>query len=149
MLLNLAVWHCPVASDLPVLSASQAPPYNGIHVGQCVPLVHIWSYSFSTSWYLAMACSARMRRAVSVATPTMMSTLVPAKPRNAVRCVMPSTSAGAADSAPRNNEPRMDMRVRVAVTYSAVCRPGRTAGIAAPPRLSCSDRSFGSSCRNV
>ena len=61
------------------------------------------SYSLST-WYLAMACSARVRRAVSVATPTMMSTEVPAKPRRDVRCVTLSTSAGiadVADTAPR------------------------------------------------
>lgn len=42
----------------------------------------------------------------------------------------------------------MDMRVRVAVTYSAVCLPGRTAGMAAPPRFSCSDKSLGSSCED-
>ena len=39
------------------------------------------------------------------------------------------------------------MLVSVDVTYSAVCLPGRTEGMAAPLFFSCSDRSFGSSWR--
>lgn len=190
--------------------------------------IFMLSYSLSTSWYLAMACSARMRRAVSVATPTlrmregvmgvgrgvtvrwgagwfahagplqprfsnpvahavprperrypssssttsrrsratraqqpceripfhalsltMMSTEVPAKPRKAVRCVIASTAAGAALRAPRNTEPSSDMRVSVRVTYSAVCLPGRMAGMAAPVFFSCSAKSLGSSYAEV
>ncbi len=42
------------------------------------------------------------------------------------------TAAGAAASRPRNTEPSTDMLVSVRVTYSAVWRPGRTAGMDAP-----------------
>eukprot|EP00882_Tetradesmus_deserticola_P024602 GHRQ01026901.1.p1 GENE.GHRQ01026901.1~~GHRQ01026901.1.p1 ORF type:complete len:150 (-),score=2.40 GHRQ01026901.1:359-808(-) len=110
-------------------------------------LVSMSWYSLSTSWYRAIACSARIRRAVSVATPTIISTLVPAKPLNADRCVMPSTAAGASDKPARKRLPSSDMRVRVEATYSAVCLPGRMPGMAAPVRFSCSLRSLGSSCR--
>ena len=39
------------------------------------------------------------------------------------RWVSPSTAAGAAARAPRKADPRMDMRCRVPVMYSAVARP--------------------------
>ena len=61
-----------------------------------------------------------------------MRTEVPAKPRKAVSFVMASTAAGAAASAPRKALPRMDMRSRVPVMYSAVLRPGRTPAMDAP-----------------
>lgn len=50
---------------------------------------------------------------------------------------------------PKKREPSRDMRVSVLVTYSAVCRPGLTAGMAAPPFFSCSARSLGSNCRGT
>jgi len=115
-------------ADNQCLSVMNTPLYQTprllLSQGQWHP--YMVSYSLSTSWYLAMACSALMRRAVSVATPTcihvdkceqvshtpmfhtrrvntsptMMSTEVPAKPLKAVRWVSDSTMEGAAESTP-------------------------------------------------
>lgn len=62
-----------------------------------------------------LTCSALTLRAVSVATPTRISRLVPANPRKADSPVARSTSGGAAASAPRNADPRIDIRLSVRV----------------------------------
>ena len=98
---------------------------------------------------LLFTCSALTFLAVSVATPTRISRLVPAKPLNAVRPVNFSTAGGAAARAPKNAEPRMLILLSVPVMCSAVALPGRTAGMLAPCFLSCSARSAGSSWRKV
>ena len=79
-----------------------------------------------------MACSARTFLAVSVATPTKMRTEVPAKPLKACNLVNISTSDGAAESAPKNAEPKTDIRSSVPEMYAAVALPGLTAGMEAP-----------------
>lgn len=71
------------------------------------------SYSLSTSLYFCMACSARTFLAVSVATPTKISTDVPANPLNACNLVNSSTRGGAAARAPKKAEPRIDIRSSV------------------------------------
>ena len=54
-------------------------------------------------------------RVVSVATPTRMSSDVPAKPRKVVRPVTPSTAVGASARKPRKTLPRMERRSRTLV----------------------------------
>ena len=71
------------------------------------------SYRRSTSLYFCMACSARTFLAVSVATPTKIKTEVPANPLKACSFVNSSTKGGAAARAPRNADPRMDIRSNV------------------------------------
>jgi len=99
--------------------------------------------------FLLLTCSALTFLAVSVATPTRISRLVPTKPLNAVKPVSLSTSGGAAARAPKNADPRIDIRLSVPVMCSAVALPGLTAGMLAPCFLSCSARSAGSSWRKV
>jgi hypothetical protein len=79
--------------------------------------------------YLLICRSAVIRLAVSVATPTMMSTEVPANPRRAGTPVRASVTVGAHARSPRNKLPKTAMFVRRSVTYSAVLRPGRHPGM--------------------
>ena len=86
--------------------------------------------------YFDMACSARTLLAESTATPTRISTEVPAKPLNACSPVINSTRGGASARAPKNAEPRMDILCSVPEMYDAVALPGLIAGMEAPCRFS-------------
>jgi hypothetical protein len=69
--------------------------------------------SASVVKYFCETSSAWIFRAVSVATPTKIRTLVPANPRKAVKWVVFSATSGATARIPRNTDPRMDIRVRI------------------------------------